>query len=463
MELGPLTDHCSPATANEATDLYGDARYGVQDLLTSDRDVVINTPISAPGAVYWYRISISRSPGAWAFMLANNSDPGSNIDIYEAGDFSRPIRSYKGDIYAQTSGGTRVYSGRKFLFERPVGYYIKVSLKDRNAVGTVRWKHIKLDCGSQARYCPLAPNSPSAPIVMTAGVGFPDTTTDLPGQTVHAIDVPPLFAGGSQTIVIGEIGAASQSGMTLMATDSNGTLLGSTMTKVNGDADCRDANGGVDITCRKLTVTVTGPKRIYVYNIRAHVLNPESFKVFWKSPAVVVTGSRRPTFDYVDLTAEDTKDGGASSNDELAMGVRLDGLDVVGYSGLPLNSEFEDDETYWLDYFFARLNIDKLYFKNTFTLRFEEDDDFLNGGDDHVTVEFSASQLVPATGVSSFGPYSAAKYDQLRQFNLSNESNNSLYKVWIGASRGWPADCFTSEAIGCHQAWQDWDRNLIFP
>jgi hypothetical protein len=464
MELGPLTDHCSPATSNDAAELYGDARYGAQDLLPADRNVAFATPISAPGAVYWYRITISRALGAWVFMLANNTSPGSNIEIYEGGDFSRPIRSYKGDIYYATSGGVRTWAGRKFQFEREVPYYIKVSLKDRNATGTVRWAHIRLDCGSQAQYCPLAPNSPSSPIVMTAGKGFPDTTTDLAGQSVHAIDVPPLLSGASQTLVIGELGAASQSGMTLMATDSNGTLLGSTMTKLSGDADCRDANGGVAIECRKLTVTVTGPKRIYIYNIRAHVLNPENFRVFWKSPAVVVTGSRRPTFDYVDLTGLDTKDGGATSaNDELAMGLRIDGIDVAGYSQLPLNSEFEDGETYWLDYFLARLNVDKLYFKNNFTLRFEEDDDFLNGGDDHVTVDFTASQLVPATGAAAYGPYSAAKYDQSRQFNLSNESDNSLYKVWIGASRGWPSDCFTSEAIGCHQAWQDWDMNLIFP
>ena len=90
--------------------------------------------------------------------------------------------------------------------------------------------------------------------------------------------------------------------MTLMVTDSNNNLLGQTGTKLSGDADCRDANGGVDIACRKLSVTVTGPKRLYIYNIRAHYLNPESFRVFWKSPAVVVTGSRRSTFDYIDLS-----------------------------------------------------------------------------------------------------------------------------------------------------------------
>ena len=461
MELGPLTDHCSPATSNQATELYGDARYGAQDLLPTDQNILINTPISAAGAVYWYRITISRSLGAWAFMLANNTSPGSNIEIYDGDDFSRPIRSYKGDIYYLTSGGVRTFAGRKFQFEKAITYYIKVSLKDRNATGTVRWRHRKFDCGSQSDYCPLAPNNPSAPVTMTAGKGFPDTTTDLAGQTVHAIDVPPLYAGGSQSIVIGELGAGISSGMTLMVTDSNNNLLGQTSTKLSGDADCRDANGGVDIACRKLTLTVTGPKRLYVYNIRAHYLNPESFRVFWKSPAVVVTGSRRPTFDFIDLTLDDAMDGAIGShNDELAMGVRIDGVDVVGYSRMPLNSEFEEGETYWLDYRLAQLNVDKLYFKNTFALRFEEDDD--TSDNDHVTVEYTASQLVPQ-GAPSYGPYSGAKYDQLRGFNLSNESNNSRYRVWLGASRGWPADCFTTEAIGCHQAWQDWDMNLIFP
>jgi Endonuclease/Exonuclease/phosphatase family len=463
MELGPLTDHCSPATEKQAIDLYGDARYGVKDLLASDQNVITTTPISAPGAVYWYRITISRSLGAWAFLLANNTSPGSNIDIYEGEDFSRPIRSYKGDLYYVTEGGVRTWAGRKFQFEKPVAYYIKVSLKDRNATGTVRWFHRKLDCGSQTNYCPLAPNNPSAPIVMTSGKGFPDPTTDLAGQTVHAIDVPPLYAGGSQTLVIGELGAGISSGMTLMVTDSNNNLLGQTGTKLSGDADCRDANGGVDIACRKLSVTVTGPKRLYIYNIRAHYLNPESFRVFWKSPAVVVTGSRRSTFDYIDLSLIDAKDGGVSGNDELRMGFKVDGVDVAGYTKLPLNSEFEEGETYWLDYFLARLNFDKLYFKNNFTLRFQEEDDFLNGGDDHVTVDFTSAQMVPATGAGSYGVYSAAKYDVGRQFNLSNRSDNSLYRIWLGASRGWPADCFTSEAIGCHQAWQDWDMNLIFP
>ena len=85
-----------------------------------------------------------------------------------------------------------------------------MSLKDRNATGTVRWRHRKLDCGSQADYCPLAPNNPSAPITMTAGKGFPDTTTDLAGQTVHAIDVPPLYRAGARPWSSASWGPASR-------------------------------------------------------------------------------------------------------------------------------------------------------------------------------------------------------------------------------------------------------------
>jgi hypothetical protein len=464
MELGLLNNQCSPMSGTAAAALYGDARFGAKDLGAADRNVQINTTV-APGAAAWYRIV--GGDGAWAFALARDTAPGSNIEIYEGSDFSRVVRSWKGDFYSQVdSSGVKVYSGRRFLFEKPGTYFVKISLKDRSASGTVRWKHLKLHCGSSAQYCPVAANQAyTSRINMFANKGFPDQTTTVTGTSVHAIDVPPLQSGASQTIVVGAIGAPSTSGMTLMVTDKNSTLLGSTTTKISGDADCRDANGGTDVVCRKLTLTVTGPKRLYVYGIRANIANDEAFKIFWKSPAVVVHGARRTTFDYLDLTAEQTEDGGATStNDELSVGISLDGVQVINnYAALPLNSEFEDNETYWLDYLWGQFDMDRRFFQNTLHFRFNEEDDVLNGGDDHVNVDFTPAQLIPATGTASFGIFSAANYNYNRVFHLENDTSNSRYRIYLGASRGWGADCFRQEDIGCHQSWQEWDLSLLFP